>query len=307
MSQPRAIVPGATYLVTRRILRRHFLFRPDTAITQLLVYSLAVSARRYGVQVHALCAMSTHLHLVVTDVQGVLPRFLQFFHRIVALGTKVLRAWEGPVWDHEAASVVRLWTRTSIVEMVAYTLANPVAAGLVRRASEWPGAKVHVDDIGSGVLQATRPSVYFDPKNPGWPSEMTLPLTVPPSIGLKGEEGVFREEVSIELGRLQAQAQMEMQQQGRPFLGVERLLAVSPYDRATSLEALRARNPTFAVGHSQGGAWHKAVAVLRTFRASYRKALEQWCTGLRSVVFPAGTWWMRVFHGAPVSDIVVVV
>jgi len=41
-----------------------------------LVYALAVSTRRFGVQVHALCAMSTHLHLVVTDVRGVLPAVL---------------------------------------------------------------------------------------------------------------------------------------------------------------------------------------------------------------------------------------
>src|SRR5690242_11182517 len=70
MSLPREIVPGTTYLITRRTLRRHLLLRPDEAITQLLVYLLAVSAPRYGLQVHALCAMSTHLHLVVTDVQG---------------------------------------------------------------------------------------------------------------------------------------------------------------------------------------------------------------------------------------------
>jgi putative transposase len=40
VSQPREIVPGATYLITRRVLRRHLLFRPDGAITQLLIYAL---------------------------------------------------------------------------------------------------------------------------------------------------------------------------------------------------------------------------------------------------------------------------
>ena len=95
MSQPRTIVPGATYLLTRRVLRRYFLLRPDSAITQLIIYTLTVTARRYGILVHALCVMSTHLHLVVTDTRGELPRFLQQFHRLVALGTKVLRAWEG--------------------------------------------------------------------------------------------------------------------------------------------------------------------------------------------------------------------
>src|SRR4051812_24712327 len=182
MSLPREIVPGTTYMITRRTLRRHLLLRPDAAMTELLVYTLVVSARRYGLHVHALCAMSTHLHLVVTDVHGFLPLFLQYFHRLVALGTKVLRCWEGPVWDHEATSQVRLLTRAALVEKIAYTLANPVAAGLVWSAHEWPGATVHVGDLGRGVLRATRPSAYLNPKNPQWPEEATLPLSLPPAI-----------------------------------------------------------------------------------------------------------------------------
>ena len=303
MSQPRQIVPGATYLITRRTLRRHLLFRPDTAITQLLVYILAVSARRYGVQVHALCAMSTHLHLVVTDVKGVLPRFLQFFHRLVALGTKVLRGWEGPVWDHEATSAVRLLTRAAMVEKIAYVLANPVAAGLVRRAHEWPGATVHVGELGRGVLRATRPHVYLDAANPEWTEEATLPLTLPPVVEQEGVESFCRE-VAAELERQEAEAQAQVAQQGLPFLGAERAREVSPHDRATSFEALRERNPTFAVGRKQGDAWKRAAAAVRAFRASYREALERWCAGVRSILFPAGTWWMRAFHGVDVNDVV---
>ncbi|WP_437595590.1 transposase [Sorangium sp. So ce590] len=303
MSQPREIAPGATYMITRRVLRRHLLLRPDAAITQLLIYALAVSARRYGLQVHALCAMSTHLHLIVTDVTGVLPRFLQFFHRIVALGTKVLRTWEGPVWDHEAPSVVRLLTRAAVVEKIAYVLANPVAAGLVRHAHEWPGAKVNVGELGRGVLRAARPSAYLDPENPQWPEEMTLSLSLPPAIALDSAEG-FRQEVAAELERQEAQIHAEMHQHGRHFLGAERASKISPYARATSFEALRECNPTFAVGRDQGDAWRIAGAAVRAFRALYRAALERWRTGVRSVVFPAGTWWMRTFHGASVTDAV---
>jgi putative transposase len=306
MSQPREIAPGATYLITRRVLRRHFLLRPDAAINQLLVYALAISARRYGVEVHALCAMSTHLHLVVTDVQGVLPRFLQFFHRIVALGTKVLRKWEGPVWDHEATSVVRLLTHAAVVEKIAYVLANPVAAGLVRHAREWPGAKVDVGEIGRGVLHATRPSAYLDPENPQWSEDATLPLALPPAIEQKSAEG-FRHEVAAELERQEAQAHAEVKRQGLRFLGAERASKVSPYERATSFEALRDRNPTFAVGREQGGAWRTAATAVRAFRASYRAALERWCAGVRSALFPAGTWWMRTLHGVSVNDVVLAV
>ncbi len=301
MSQPREIVPGATYLLTRRALRRHLLFRPDAAITQLVLYTLAVSARRYGLRVHALCVMSTHLHLVVTDIDGLLPRFLQFFHRLVALGTKVLRAWEGPVWDHEPTSVVRLLTPEAVVEKIAYVMANPVAAGLVSQARDWPGAKVLVDELGCGLLRARRPEVYFDPANPQWPGEAMLPLTLPPNVTQDAADS-FRQKVCAELERLEAQARAEVRRQGFGVLGAERASKISPYDRATSFEALRDRNPTFAVGRGQPGAWQRAAAAVRAFRAAYHEALAQWRTGVRSAVFPAGTWCMRVLHNACVAD-----
>ncbi|WP_437942420.1 transposase [Sorangium sp. So ce341] len=303
MSQPREIAAGATYLVTRRVLRRHFLLRPDAGINQLLVYALAVSTRRYGVEVHALCAMSTHLHLVVTDVQGVLPRFLQYFHRLVALGTKVLREWEGPVWDHEATSVVRLMTPAAVVEKIAYVLANPVAAGLVRHAKEWPGVKVHVGELGRGVLRATRPSVYLDPANPQWVEEATLPLALPPDIAPEDAESL-RRQVAAELERQEELAHADVERRGLRFVGAEQVTKNSPYERATSSEGLRERNPTFAVGRDQGDAWRTAAAAVRAFRASYRVALERWRAGVRSVLFPVGTWWMCTFHGASVNDAV---
>jgi hypothetical protein len=277
------------------------LFRPDAEITRLIVYSLSVSARRFGIQVHALCAMSTHVHLVLTDVHGLLPNFLHLFHRLVALGTKVLRTWEGPVWDHEATSAVLLLTRQAMVEKIAYTLANPVAAGLVRRAHEWPGATVHVDEIGCGALHATRPDVYFDATNSQWPREERLSLTLPPSIE-EGDAADFRHDVAAELAREEAQAHETLKMRGVAVVGSKRAVVVSPHARVTSIEELRGRNPTFAVGQGNGNMLKRAVAALRAFRSSYREALAVWRTGMRHVVFPAGTWWMRVLHAVVVSD-----
>ena len=97
-------------------------------------------------------------------------------------------------------------------------------------------------------------------------------------------------------------AREEVQRQGFRFLGADRARTVSPYDRATSFEGLRDRNPTFAVGREQGTAWRDAVTAVRAFRTSYRSALERWCAGVRSALFPAGTWLMRAFHGAGVTD-----
>jgi hypothetical protein len=44
----------------------------------------------------------------------------------------------------------------------------------------------------------------------------------------------------------------------------------------------------------------QAVVELRAFRRAYREALEQWRAGLRSVVFPQGTWLMCRMHGVVV-------
>lgn len=97
-------------MITRRTLRRTHLLRPDRELNNLFVYCLAVASQRFAIRVHAAVLMSTHEHLIVTDTRGQLPRFLQDFHRIFALGIKVLRKWEGAVWDHEKTSVVELRT-----------------------------------------------------------------------------------------------------------------------------------------------------------------------------------------------------
>jgi REP element-mobilizing transposase RayT len=302
MSLARQVLPMATYLVTRRVLLRQMLLRPDPRMTQILRYLLAVTARLHGIEVHAFCAMSTHVHLVITDVDGTLPSFLHAFHRMVALCTKALRQWDDAVWDKSPTSVVRLETPAAIVEKIAYVLANPVLAGLVRHAHEWPGAKTLVHEIGQGTLHARRPEVYLDPENPLWPAEITLPISSPPGIE-PARAASFRAQVAAELARLEAEAH----RRHRTFLGAGRAATVPPTARAATPEPAIERNPTFAVGRNQGDAWHRAAAALRAFRASYRAALERWRDGVRDAVFPGGTWWMRVFHRAVVSDVLMMV
>ena len=64
MSYPRQVLPGATYLVTRRCTQRQFLLRPSAQTNAILLYCLARAAGLYGVEVHAYCFLSNHYHLV---------------------------------------------------------------------------------------------------------------------------------------------------------------------------------------------------------------------------------------------------
>jgi putative transposase len=243
--------------------------------------------------------MSTHEHIIVTDTHGRLPLFMRELHRLVALGVKVLRGWEGAVWDHERPSVVELRTPQAVLEKLAYVMANPVAAGLVRCAADWPGLCTLPDELGRARLTAARPDGYLDPDNPAWPAQHELVLQMPEVFGMTPDE--VRAAVQLLLTDLERQARIDVRAKGWSVLGAERCSKASPYDRAKSWEPLRGRNPTFAVGSGQREAFFEAVATVRAFRAAYAAALDKWRAGVRNVLFPAGTWLMRVLHGATLA------
>jgi hypothetical protein len=148
--------------------------------------------------------------------------------------------------------------------------------------------------LGTKESTARRPEGYFDPDNPKWPAQATLRLAAPQIIGMSTEQ--LRQCVAKELKRLEVEAHTEIAANGRQVLGAERVLQASPYEHSTSWEPIRERNPHFAVGRGQRKAFFKAVRILRAFRRDYRESFAQWRNGVRDVIFPAGTWLMRVLH-----------
>lgn len=298
MTLPRRVVPGMIQMITRRVARRTHLLRPDREFNQLCLYLLAVYCERYGIELHAVVFMSTHEHLIVTDRDGRIPDFLRDYHRELALGTKVLRRWEGSLWDSEPTSRVQLCTSQAVVEKLAYIMANPVDAALVHRAEEWPGITTLPHELGTRTWTAERPDFYFDPDNPQWPKTATLRLTMPHT---PWEPQEVRHRVEQEVKHLEGKAHDQARAHGWHVLGRSAVLRKSPYERATSWEPLRGLNPQIAVGRGQRQVFFQAVKVLRAFRQAYRNALEKWREGYRTVVFPAATWQMRWLHGAQVA------
>jgi hypothetical protein len=267
----------------------------------IYVYCLAVAAARHGVLVHAFAVMSNHHHLIITDVRGTLPDFLRELHRLLALCVKVLRKWDGPVWDHRAPSVVRLCTPAAVLEAMAYVIANPVVAGLVESARDWPGLLTLPGQLGSETFVAQRPPQYFDPNNPRWPEQASLALSMPDLPDLRADE--VRDAIKRQVAELEQKARADLRLRGWAVRGAHRCLAASPYDRAETPEALCDRTPTFAVGKGQHQAYALAARELRLFRTAYANAMARWRAGDRGAEFPPGTWRMRVLHAACVADV----
>jgi putative transposase len=291
MTAPRQILPGATYLVTRRCSQRQFLLRPSKLSNQLVGYLLAVAARRYGVQVHAFCVMSNHLHLVLTDPAAQLPAFSQYFASLVARSLNAALGRSESFWAPASYSAVTLVSPSDILDKAAYVLANPVAAGLVRRGWQWPGLCSAPDQVGASELEFRRPDHFFRAKGV-MPKCSKLALVAPPGFASAAE---FQRALSTALAGREDAAAAERNTEGDGFLGAARVLAQRPTACPHSGEPRRALNPRVACRDK----WKRIEVLGRLveFLRGYRQALRAWRSGVSGVVFPSGTYLVRVTHG----------
>jgi len=285
MTAPRQVLPGTTYLVTRRCSQRQFLLRPGKLANETFLYILALAASRYGIRIHTFCVLSNHYHLLLTDPHARLPAFGQFLDSLVARALNAsLGRWES-FWAPNSYSAVALPSPQDILDKAAYVLANPVAAGLVRSARDWPGLWSAPDRIGT-IIHAPRPKQFFDPKGL-LPQSVALQLSAPP--GFSSAED-FREQLATALAELES-----TERQGKEFLGVARVLAQRPTGRPASSEPRRGLNPRVAARDK----WKRLELLGRLvgFLTSYREAWAARRAGEKRVVFPAGTYLLRVLHG----------
>ena len=286
----RPILPGSTYLVSRRCTQRQFLLTPTAKTIGIFGYCLAVAAKRYGILVHSVCVMSNHWHAVVTDPGARIPAFLAYLHQYVAKAVNAsLGRWEN-LWSTEQPSQVRLAGPEDVLKEMSYVVTNPVRAGLVARAERWPGQLGHLPRHSRTFR---RPEVFFR-KNGPMPAEAKLELTVPPSWRHRGAA-----ELERRLGELvraeQERVERQHEKQKRGFVGANRVLKQNPTDRPRTREPRRGLRPQVAGGAS--GLHLELLRQLKEFVAAYREARERWREGARNILFPAGTYALRVFAG----------
>jgi REP element-mobilizing transposase RayT len=297
MTAPRQVLPGATYLVTRRCSERRFFLRPSQSVNDIFLYVLAIAAERYGVLVHVVCVLSNHYHLVVTDPGACLPEFQRYLDGLVARAINCsLGRWES-FWAPSSYSAVALTSPDDVVAKAAYVLANPVAAALVERGRHWPGLWSAPRQIGSAPLVAKRPSAFFR-DNGYMPESVELELAVPPGFASAAE---FRERLEESLRAAEERARSEHERDGFRCMGAAKLLAQKPTARPATRERRRGLNPRVTAPDK----WKRIEAIerLEDFVNAYREALAAWRDKAAKVLFPAGTYLMRVAHGVACAPV----
>ena len=283
----RQIIPGASYLITRRCTQRQFLLVPRRQTVQIIRYCLAYAMSRTGVLVHAVIFMSNHYHIVVTDLFGKLPVFVECLNKLIAKAVNAsLGRWEN-LWASEQASYVRLPDDAAILDKIAYVLCNPVQAALVKRGHQWPGVR----HGRFGSFRVARPSGFFRADGT-MPESIELVITPPAFGGLAPHEA--QERIDRAVLEREAAERAKILQSGRRFLGVRAVKNQNPFDSPRTDEPRRQLSPRVATRKP----WlrEEVLGRCREFARAYREALTAWRAGIRNVVFPFGTYLMRLHH-----------
>lgn len=292
---PRPILPGRSYLITRRCTQREWLLRPEKELNQAFAYALGVALEKYDMGLIAGAAMSNHWHGGVHDFEGELPAFMQYFHGLVAraLNCKLGR-WEN-FWSVEQAHFCHLVEARDVLRKAVYTLANPVIEHLVEKAIHWPGFSTYAWLDGRTVI-AKRPRFFFGEKTK-LPKFVKLKLIAPPEF-----EGSFEEwsaRVREGVAEEERAAAEERAKTGRRIVGRKAVRAMSPEARAASVAPRRGMKPFVAAKNVF--ARLAALDALDEFRRAYAFARLMFKFGWRDIPFPAGTWALVRLAGVSVA------
>lgn len=306
MTQPRHIVPGRVCFVTARAVRRMFLFLPKREVVLVFEYLLAVAAREFGVHVHEVLCMSNHFHVLLTDVHGQLPDFMHYFDSLLARSLNACHKSSGSVFEKEYGLVIDT-DEDKVIEHAVYTLANPCADHLVRRSRQWPGFSTLHLEYGQKV-RIQRPNVGLWKEEPvsnkrsgrrprckpsRLPDVIEFELVRPPVRRELGDVQL-REEVRRMLDERELQLIEERRRAGKDVLGIRHVLAQRWNHSPKEPEELFARKPRVA-----GSGWAQELQRIREFVVAHARARARFLAGYRNVLWPVGTWLMRVRHGVP--------
>ncbi len=157
MSRPLRIeFPGAVYHVTSRGDRREPIYRDNEDRTAHLDV-IAQAMDRFDAQVLAYCQMGNHFHLVLHTRQANLSRLMRHVNGVYTQAFNRRHGWVGHLFQGRFKAIL-VDSDAYLLALCRYVERNPVAAGLVADAGEWPWSsyRAHVS------LSATPPWLDSD-------------------------------------------------------------------------------------------------------------------------------------------------
>ena len=156
---PRLTVPGYPHHIIQRGNNRQAIFSSAADYLMLLAL-LEENSQKFGVALHAYVLMSNHFHLLATPITADgLPQMMQ------AVGRRYVRYFNdsqgrsGTLWEGRYRSTL-IETDRYLLACMAYIDLNPVRAGLVSNARDYPWSS-HAHYVGLRTDKMVTPHPLF--------------------------------------------------------------------------------------------------------------------------------------------------
>ncbi len=147
----RVVLPGIPHHITQRGNRRQRTFFNEEDY-RAYVDLLASACRRHGSNIWAWCLMPNHVHLIITPkTEDGLRASIAEAHRRYTRRINFRKGWRGHLWQERFHSFPM--DEAYLLAAVRYVELNPVKAGLVDQAHEWPwsSAAARLGESGDGL------------------------------------------------------------------------------------------------------------------------------------------------------------
>jgi|WetSurMetagenome_2_1015567.scaffolds.fasta_scaffold610941_1 putative transposase len=148
----RVVIPGCPHHVIQRGNRRLKVFFSD-ADKALYLRLMIQQAGKHHISIWAYCLMDNHVHMVAVPVtKNDLARGIGEAHRKYTSLINIRESWKGYLWQGRFISYPL--DETHLIAALRYVERNPVRAGLVQKAEEypWSSAKAHVMKVENPIL-----------------------------------------------------------------------------------------------------------------------------------------------------------
>ncbi len=225
---PRLTLPGYPHHVIQRGNNRQPIFKTAADHGHLLGL-LYENARKFDVAVHAYVLMGNHFHLLVTPkTDKGLPGMMQAVGRSYVRYFNDLHGRSGTLWEGRYRSTL-IQTDRYLLACMAYIDLNPVRAGLVAEAGDYPWSSYgHYGGLRTDRL-VTPHSLYWNLGNTPFAREVAYAELVRAGVPILQQDALTRSVLSgWALGELEFVAELQKQtirrlhkmQAGRPFISI---------------------------------------------------------------------------------------
>jgi putative transposase len=192
---PRLTLPGYPHHVIQRGNNRQAIFL-SSADYLVLLGLLEENAQKFGVALHAYVLMSNHFHLLVTPTSDEgLPQMMQ------AVGRRYVRYFNdsqgrsGTLWEGRYRSTV-IETDRYLLACMAYIDLNPVRAGMVKEARDYPwSSHGHYVGLRTDKLLTPHP-LFWELGNTPFAREAAYAELVRAGITLAQQDALTRSSLS---------------------------------------------------------------------------------------------------------------